>query len=151
MPRVEKAELRIGTVVAGALWRIEVSWVLAVPYWEAGSWCRETVALVDARAGADGDALVRWTSEPWRIDPARQPEDGACFRIQRRAPAQLAGPEVVDVNPDYEGLILSPRFIALVRDRNLDQLKAVVNVQPVLPSGSTDTTAVVAAHFGPAS
>lgn len=156
MAAIEKAALKITPVVSGAaLWQIEVSWILVVPYWEVGSWCRETIELVEGELGQGGAELVRWRSDPWQIVAEGDPPDGAHFRIRRQVPAELAGPSVLDVDPDgvVVDVVALPGdqpavLVRLTEHRRLDRLHARIGVEPVRPTGDTAVTAVVSGQFG---
>ena len=157
MPTIEKADLKITPVAAPAeLWRIEVTYTLLVPYWEVGSWCRETVELVEGDADHAGDAVVRWRSDPWQIVAAGEPPDGTYFRLRRDVPPQLAGSSVLDANADGTAVDVvelpgdSPAVLVwLTHDRRIDRLHARVRVEPVTPTADNAVSAVVAGQFGP--
>lgn len=155
MPTIENADLKITTVVShAALWRIEVTYTLAVPYWEVGSWCRETVEVVEGDPLQDGAAVVRWTSDPWQIAVEGAPPDGTTFRVRRAVPAQLAGSAVLDVNRDGAVVNIgvagdSPTVLVWVTpDRRLDRLHARIGIEPVNPTAGAAVTAVVTGQFG---
>ncbi|HET7719447.1 MAG TPA: hypothetical protein VFK43_05725 [Acidimicrobiales bacterium] len=156
MPAIENAELKITPALSpAALWRIEVTYTLVVPYWEVGSWCRETAEVVEGDVDHAGAAVLRWRSDPWQIVAAGEPPDGAHFRIRRHVPAQLAGPSVLDVNPDgtaVDAIALPGEepvvVVWLTDDRRLDRLHARIAVEPVAPTGDTAVTGVVTGQFG---
>lgn len=157
MPTIEQADLKITPVASpAALWRIEVTYTLLVPYWEVGSWCRETVELVEGDADDPGDPVVRWRSDPWQIVASGEPPDGTSFRLRRDVPPQLAGSSVLDVNPDgtVVDVIDLPGdipavLVRLTPDRHIDRLHARVRVEPVTPTAANAVSAVVAGQFGP--
>lgn len=157
MPAIENAELKITPAVSpAAMWRIEVTYTLVVPYWEVGSWCRETAEVVEGEPHHGGAEVLRWRSDPWQIVADGEPPDGAHFRIRRQVPAQLAGSSVLDVNPDRTAVdaIELPGeepvvVVWLTNDRRLDRLHARIAVESVPPIGDTAVTGVVAGQFGP--
>jgi len=153
--KIEEAVLQIEPAGPAALWRIEVSWILIAPYWETGSWCSETVELVEGEPGEGGTPIVRWRSDPWRIEAQGTPADGSQLRIRRSVPSQLAGPAVLDVHPDNSvldivGIRTNGRglLLRLSRQQRLDQVHAMINVQPAATTGDSVETGVVAAQFG---
>lgn len=156
MPAIENAELKITPAVPpSALWRVEVSYTLVVPYWEVGSWCREVAEVVEGEAHGGGAEVLRWRSDPWQIVVDDEPPDGTHFRIRRHVPSQLAGSSVLDVNPDgtaVDAMELPGEepvvLVWLTKDRRLDRLHARIVVEPVLPMGDTAVTGVVTGQFG---
>lgn len=155
MPRIEKAQLLIHPVVPGAgLWRVEVSWVLAVPYWELGSWCSETLELFEGEKGAGGAPVVSWHSPPWQIKADASPVDCSMVHIERHLPAQLVGPAVLDVAPDHDLVEMVPAeigpgvLIRVSRVRRLDRVHVKVHVEPVVATGDAFETESVTGQFG---
>lgn len=137
------------------MWQVEVSWVLAVPHWEVGSWCRETVELRPGNPRGGGEPIVRWRSDPWCLNPVGSPEDGVYHHIVRQVPSQLAGPTELDVDADSYALEVirldAPLLGAVVRlahEQQIDRLHAVVRVEPVAPEADMKETRVVTGQFG---
>ncbi len=155
MPTIKDPELRIDPITPGVgLWRVRISWTLVVPYWELGSWCHEVVELCEGEPRHGGQPLVRWRSRPWQPKADGAAPDGSNFHFARTVPAQLAGPETLDVAPDrdvIELMISDVRpavLIRLQRERHVDRLHAKVLVVPVVMTPDATMTAVVAGQFG---
>jgi hypothetical protein len=112
--RIDNVVLTIAPVTLDqTLCHIDVSWVLAVPYWEAGSWCREVVEIT---GGTPPKTLLCWRSEPWRLPPASpKAEDGVHHRVSRSVPTRLAP--------------------AGLRELPWETLRATVCAEPVAPVG----------------
>ena len=138
MATIDDTELRI-TPAPGSppLWRIEITWSLVVQSWETGSWCRETVELRQSGAGDGSRTLVRWQSQPWRLEPQVPVTDGCRYRLQRSLPAAVA----TAANGDFDGRAAAvpspaPPLCIPISER----LHAVVTVEPLVPGGDVART-----------
>lgn len=156
MPTIHDAELRITRVAPSVnAWLVEVTWVAVVPYWEVGSWWREIVELRAGGPGQEGAAVLRWRCDPWQVAVEGKPPDGTNHRIKRAVPAQLAGPNVLDVAPDaaIANVVLTTYPSPMVRidlgvDRRLDVLHAAVTMAPVSLTPCGVLTPAVTGQFG---
>ncbi|MGH9151585.1 MAG: hypothetical protein ACRD03_04065 [Acidimicrobiales bacterium] len=137
MATISDAELRIAAVAGDPpLWKIEITWSLVVQSWETGSWCRETVELRRSDPGG-GRTLVRWQSQPWRLEPKAPVAGGDQFQLHRSLPAAVVATAHSDGDRSAgAGRGPAPSLCIPTAER----LHAVVTVEPVLPGGDVART-----------